>query len=89
MARNRGQADTTEAAERAIGLAAHYANNPRKVAETVSVNCLLTQGDEAIIAMTTAYNVILSRLIAGEKLTPAISDTLMQLVQSGELPFIQ
>ena len=82
-----GHADTTEAAERAIVLAAHYAHQPRKVAETVSANCLLTQGDEAIVAMTTAYNVILSRLIAGEKLTPAISDTLMQLVQSGELPF--
>ncbi|KIO47895.1 ADP-ribosylglycohydrolase family protein [Nitrosospira sp. NpAV] len=82
-----GHADTTEAAERAIVLAAHYANQPRKVAETVSANCLLTQGDEAIVAMTTAYNVILSRLIAGEKLTPVVSDTLMQLVQSGELPF--
>lgn len=82
-----GHADTTEAAERAIVLAAHYANQPRKVAETVSANCLLTQGDEAIVAMTTAYNVILSRLIAGEKLTPLVSDTLMQLVQSGELPF--
>lgn len=82
-----GHADTTEAAERAIVLAAHYANHPRKVAETVSANCLLTQGDEAIVAMTTAYNVILSRLIAGEKLTPVISDKLMQLVQNGELPF--
>lgn len=82
-----GHADTTEAAERAIVLAAHYASQPRKVAETVSANCLLTQADEAIVAMTTAYNVILSRLIAGEKLTPAVSDTLMQLVQSGELPF--
>lgn len=82
-----GHADTTEAAERAIVLAAHYANHPRKVAETVSANCLLTQGDEAIVAMTTAYNVVLSRLIGGAKLTPEISDTLMQLVQSGELPF--
>lgn len=82
-----GHGDTTEAAERAIVLAAHYANHPRKVAETVSANCLLTQGDEAIVAMTTAYNVVLSRLIGGAKLTPEISDTLMQLVQSGELPF--
>ena len=82
-----GHADTTEAAERAIVLAAHYASYPRKVAETVSSNCLLTQGDEAIVAMTTAYNVVLSRLIAGDKLTPSISDTLMHLVQSGELPF--
>jgi ADP-ribosylglycohydrolase len=82
-----GHADTTEAAERAIVLAAHYASYPRKVAETVSSNCLLTQGDEAIVAMTTAYNVVLSRLIAGDKLTPSISDTLMHLAQSGELPF--
>ena len=82
-----GHADTTEAAERAIVLAAHYASYPRKVAETVSSNCLLKQGDEAIVAMTTAYNVVLSRLIAGDKLTPSISDTLMHLVQSGELPF--
>ena len=82
-----GHADTTEAAERAIVLAAHYANNPKKVAETVSANCLLTQGDEAIVAMTTAYNVILSRLILGEKLEPGISDRLMELVHDGELPF--
>lgn len=82
-----GHADTTEAAERAIVLAAHYANDPKKVAETVSANCLLTQGDEAIVAMTTAYNVILSRLILGEKLEPGISDRLMQLVHDGELPF--
>jgi ADP-ribosylglycohydrolase len=38
-----GHADTSEAAERAIVLAAHYASYPRKVAETVSSNCLLTQ----------------------------------------------
>jgi len=82
-----GHADTSEAAERCIVLAARYANQPRRVAETVSANCLLTQGDEAIIAMTTAYNVVLSRLIAGDKLTPAISDSLMQFVHSGELPF--
>jgi ADP-ribosylglycohydrolase len=82
-----GHADTTEAAERAIVLAAHYAHQPGKVAELVTANCLLTQGDEAIVAMTTAYNVILSRLIMGEKLEPKISHTLMQLVESGELPF--
>jgi len=38
-----GHADTTEAAERAVVLAARYAVDPRKVAETVSANCLLTQ----------------------------------------------
>ena len=82
-----GHADTTEAAERAIVLAVRYAQQPQKVAEFVSSNCLLTQGDEAIVAMTTAYSLVLSRLVLGEKLTPAISDTLMKLVHSGEIPF--
>lgn len=82
-----GHADTTESAERAIVLAARYAKQPRRVAETVSENCRLTQGDEAIIAMSTAYNCILSLLVRGEKLTPALSDRLMELVRCGELPF--
>lgn len=82
-----GHADTTEAAERAIVLAALYAGQPAKVAASVSANCLLTQSDEAIVAMSTAYNLVLSQLVAGEKLTPAISGKLLQLAQSGELPF--
>src|SRR6516162_3576260 len=40
-----GHADTTEAAERALVLAARYAKSPRKAAQTVGSNCLLTQGD--------------------------------------------
>ena len=82
-----GHADTTESAERAIVLAARYAKNPKKAAETISSNCRLTQGDEAIVAMSTAYNLVLSQLVAGEKLTPAISEKLMGLVYSNELPF--
>ncbi len=82
-----GHADTSEAAERAIVLAAHYAHDPGKVAEVVSGHCLLTQGDEAIIAMSTAYNIVLSCLITGEKFTSTLSDRLMQLVHSGQLPF--
>jgi ADP-ribosylglycohydrolase len=82
-----GHADTTEAAERAIAIAVRYAKQPHKVAEYVTENCMLTQTDEAIVAMTTAYNCILSQLIAGEKLVPDLSDKLMQMAQSGELPF--
>lgn len=82
-----GHADTTEAAERAIVLAARYAKNPEKVAGFVSANCSLTQIDETTAAMSTAYNLVLSLLIAGEKLTPDISMKLMQLVQSNALPF--
>lgn len=82
-----GHADTTEAAERALVLAARYAKAPARVAQTVSANCLLTQSDEAIVAMTTAYCCVLALLVQGEKLDTAISDKLMDLVKTGELPF--
>jgi ADP-ribosylglycohydrolase len=82
-----GHADTTEATERAIVLAARYALNLRKVAETVAANCTLTQADPAIVAMTTAYNAVLALLVSGEKLDAAISDKLMDLVHQGYLPF--
>lgn len=82
-----GHADTTEAAERALVLAARYAATPAKVAEAVSANCLLTQSDEAVVAMTTAYGCVLALLVQGEKLDPSLSDKLMDLVKSGALPF--
>jgi ADP-ribosylglycohydrolase len=82
-----GHADTTEAAERALAIAIMYANHPDQVAAFVTANCKLTQNDEAIVAMTTAYNCILSQLVAGEKLDESLSDKLMQLVQTGKLPF--
>ena len=82
-----GHADTTEAAERALVLAARYAASPAKVAETVSSNCLLTQSDESTVAMTTAYCCVLALLVRGEKLDPSLSGKLMDLVKSGELPF--
>jgi ADP-ribosylglycohydrolase len=82
-----GHADTTEAAERALVLAARYAGTPAKVAETVSANCLLTQADESIVAMTTAYCCTLALLVGGEKLDSSLSDKLMDLVKTGDLPF--
>jgi ADP-ribosylglycohydrolase len=82
-----GHADTTEAAERVLVLAARYASSPAKVAQTVSSNCLLTQADEAIVAMTTAYCSVLALLVQGEKLDSDISGKLMNLVKHGELPF--
>ncbi len=82
-----GHADTTEAIERALVLGARYARDPRRLAETVSANCLLTQGDEAIVAMTTAFCAVLGQLVAGERLDEQLSDKLMALVKSGELPF--
>jgi ADP-ribosylglycohydrolase len=46
-----GDADTTEAAERALVLAVRYAKSPARVPQTVASNCILTQADEAIVAM--------------------------------------
>src|SRR4029078_13256077 len=79
--------DRAEAAERALVLAVRYAGTPRKVAETVSANCLLTQADEAIVAMTTSYCCTLALLVRGEKLDVNLSDKLMELVKLVELPF--
>ncbi|MBV9107208.1 MAG: ADP-ribosylglycohydrolase family protein [Verrucomicrobia bacterium] len=82
-----GHADTTEAAERAVVLAARYAISPQKVAATVSANCMLTQSDEAIVAMTTAFNCVVALLVTGEKLDSVLSDKLMVQVKAGNLPF--
>ena len=82
-----GHADTTEAAERILVLAARQALQPARVAASVSANCLLTQTDETVVAMTTAYGCVLALLVQGEPLDPAISGKLMDLVKSGELPF--
>lgn len=82
-----GSADTTEAAERALVLAARYAEDPAKVARTVGSNCRLTQADEAIVAMTTAYCCVLALLVAGQRLDPFLSDKAMDLVKTGDLPF--
>jgi len=82
-----GSADNTEAAERSIVLAARYAKNPRRAAATASSNCRLTQSDEAIVALSTAYDCVVSMLVAGEKLDAALSGKLMEMVTKGNLPF--
>jgi ADP-ribosylglycohydrolase len=82
-----GHADTTEAAERAIVLAARYAKEPEPVARFVASHCLLTQADEAIVAMSTAYNCVVAALVRGEPFDENLSDKLMLLVKQGRLPF--
>lgn len=57
------------------------------MAQVVAANCILTQADEAIVAMTTAYCCVLALLVQGEKLDPFLSDKLMELSKNGELPF--
>ncbi len=82
-----GHTDNTEAAERNIALAVRYANEPEKLANSVSQNTLLTQCDESIVAMTVAYSATLGLLVQGETLDEHISSTLMKLVAEQKLPF--
>jgi ADP-ribosylglycohydrolase len=57
------------------------------LARTVVQNTLLTQNDDMLVAMTVAYAAVLGRLVCGDPFDGTISDTLMRLVKSGELPF--
>ena len=82
-----GHADTTEGAERALVLGALFPGSPETMARAVISNTVLTQNDEAIVSMTTAYCSVLNLLVSGEKLDSTISSKLMKLVQEGKLPF--
>lgn len=82
-----GLADNTEAAERTLAIATRYAHEPHKLADCVSANTVLTQTDPTVGAMTTAYCAALGLLVQGERFDARISDKLMALVRSGQLPF--
>lgn len=82
-----GHADDTEAVERTLALAVRYAGQPARLAEAVASNTVLTQSDEAIVAMTVAYGSVLGLLVQGHALNPQLSGKLMRLVNKGELPF--
>ena len=56
-------------------------------AATISSNYRLTQSDELIVALGTAFDCAVSLLVAGEKLDSTLSDKLMDLVGKGNLPF--
>ena len=82
-----GKADTTEAIERTLALAVRYAKSPANLAQSIASNTGLTQTDEMLIAMTVAYGAVLGQLVLGHPFDSSISNTLMKLVKSGELPF--
>ena len=85
--RTGGQADDTEALDRAIAIAVRYARHPAQLAEHVSRNTALTQVDEAIMAITCAFSAVLGLLVEGEPFDASISGKLMARVKSGVLPF--
>lgn len=82
-----GQADTTEAIERTLAIAVRYAMDPARLASAVAENTVLTQADSTVVSMTVAFGAVLGLLVEGHKLDVRLSGKLMELVESGELPF--
>jgi len=82
-----GHADTTEAIERTLAIAVRHAFEPQKLAAAITNNTALTQVDDTVVSMTVAFGAVLGLLVQGQRLDTHISDRLMALVKSGDLPF--
>ncbi|GAA3544796.1 ADP-ribosylglycohydrolase family protein [Zobellella aerophila] len=82
-----GHADTTEAIERTLAIAVRYALQPARLADAVAANTVLTQVDNTLVSMTVAFGAVTGLLVQGHSLDTGLSDKLMGLVKSGELPF--
>ena len=82
-----GHADDTEAIERTLALAVRYALHPGRLAAAVAGNTVLTQTDDTIVSMTVAFCAVLGLLVQGNALDAELSNKLMALVKTGELPF--
>lgn len=80
-------ADTTEAAERAVVIAAKYARSPTEGARMIARNIRLTHIDPYVAALSAAYCVIVSALIRGEPFDDKLAGKLYCMVEKGELPF--
>lgn len=82
-----GNADTSEAAERLSVIAARYAADAAAAGRHAFENCQLTQTDSLVAQHSVGFACVLAALIRGEAFDEVISDTLMELTQSGDLPF--
>ena len=82
-----GHADDTEAIERTLAIAVRYALHPGRLAAAVAGNTVLTQTDDTVVSMTVAFGAVLGLLVQGNALDAELSNKLMGLVKTGELPF--
>jgi len=83
-----GNADTSEAAERVSILAAAFAGQPYLAARHALDCCLLTQTDSLVAQQSVGFACVLAALVRGDALDERLSHKLMDLVSSGELPFV-
>jgi ADP-ribosylglycohydrolase len=80
-------AETSEAAQRAVVIAARYANDLMK-AGRLSADCAkLTHADPSIVTASSAYGVVVAAVISGIPLDGQIGWTLRDLIKAGRLPF--
>jgi ADP-ribosylglycohydrolase len=83
-----GNADTSEAAERVVILAARFADDPFRAAQTANANTLLTQNDSLVVQQSVAFASVVAALVRGEPFDDSLSDKLMDLLDKGTLPFL-
>jgi ADP-ribosylglycohydrolase len=83
-----GNADTSEAAERLAILSARYASDPGHLAHFALSNCRLSQNDSLVAQQSVAFALVLAALVRGESFDEELSGKLMDLVRSGEVPFV-
>jgi ADP-ribosylglycohydrolase len=83
-----GNADTSEAAERVSILAACFALDPYAAAKHAHDCCRLSQTDSLVAQQSVAFACVLAALVRGEAFDEQLSDKLMDLVGSGEIPFV-
>ena len=83
-----GNADTSEAAERVSILAASFALDPGAAARHALDNCRLSQTDPLVAQQSVACACVVAALVRGETFDEHLSDKLMDLVSSGEIPFV-
>ena len=81
-----GKADTSEAAERAVIVAARFAGDARKAARAAYDCTRLTQSDTLVQQDSVAFAAVVAALIRGEPLDGEISDKLVEQVYTGEFP---
>lgn len=81
-------ADTTEAAQRAVVLAARYAADPGGAMRRSTAHVRLTQDDGLVASLSVGFGCVVSALVRGDPLDATVSDRLMALAHDGTLPFM-
>ncbi len=82
-----GNADTSEAAERLTLIGARFALDPYAAAKHALDCCMLSQTDSLVAQQSVGFACVIAALVRGEPFDETLSDTLMDLVRDGTIPF--